>query len=323
TSAIGDDIAESLNEDPPPHSQRVARPHLPQPLAAVEAESVETAEHDDEYERLGDQIVELLERVRLTEERAFYAEQELQSANAQLMAAATARPQLTEAVIEAPARSMLPWLAFALLGGLVAAAYFVAYAPLKVRYATELKQAEEQSQQHSQALASLRDGFAKERESLEAEIAAAKTTAAAPSAEATATPIPTATTHSGSGATMDAKAAAGGSHASSNAEARAARLEEKKAHHEEMLAKAAERHEAMAAKAAERHEAMAAKAAERREAMAAKQSEHKASGSKKSAAADDSNDSSNAKPAAAKAPSKPSTDELSGTSKSDDPLDGL
>src|ERR1700753_3992201 len=170
TGSIGDDIAEALSQDDAPRSQRMSKPPSLPKRAAVESSAT-----DAEFERLGDQIVELLERVRATEERAFYAEQELQSANAQLMAAA-ARPQYAELVAEAPVSSpsVLPWIAVALVGGLAVAGYFVFYAPLKERYTAEQKQAAEQSQQAAQALASARDGFAKERETLEAEIAAAK-----------------------------------------------------------------------------------------------------------------------------------------------------
>jgi hypothetical protein len=308
TGSIGDDIAESLSQEDAPRSQRM--PRLPQPTPAMS----ESAATDAEFERLGDQIVELLERIRATEERAFYAEQELQSANAQLMAAA-ARPHFTELAPEAPApsRSVLPWIAVALVGGLATAGYFVSYAPLKARYTAELTQAEAQSQQQAQALASMRDGFAKERETLEAEIAAAKSAPpAAVSGDVNAAPVAS-TSKTSAVSTMSAKSASAGAHAGGNAEARAARLEEKKAHHEEMLAKAAER-----------REAYAAKTAERREALAAKRAEHKASAGKKGSSDDDDDSSaSHPKPEPKTAAAKPASDELSGTSKSDDPLDGL
>jgi hypothetical protein len=292
--------------EPPPARSVPARSYVqPTAAGALHAQRLSSsaareaaAAADAEVERMGDQIVELLERLRASEERIAYTEQMLHAANA-AVAAANARAHAAEAE-PPPARTSaagyVPWIVLAMVSGLAAAGYVLAYAPLQQRYEAQVKLDQEQTAQQSQALASLRSGFDAERQKLQSELAEAKTAAqaappAAPSSEA-ATPA---------GAVLSAERAQPRSHAS--AEERAAKLEEKKAEREA-------RREAWLAKKAERQ-------AKREEAAAARKS--------KKASSDDSDDSSSAraKPEAAAKPSKPAHEDLSPSSGGDDPLEGL
>jgi hypothetical protein len=294
--------------EPPPARSVPARSHVqPTAAGALHAQRLSSsaareaaAAADAEVERMGDQIVELLERLRASEDRIAYTEQMLHAANA-AVAAANARAQAAEAE-PAPARSSaagyVPWIVLAMVSGLAAAGYVLSYAPLQQRYEAQVKLDQEQAAQQSQALASLRSGFDAERQKLQTELADAKA-AAQPAQAAPAAPSGDATAPAG--AVLSAERAQPRSHAS--AEERAAKLEEKKAEREA-------RREAWLAKKAERQ-------AKREEASAARKS--------KKSSSDDSDDSSSAraKPEPAAKPSKPAHEDLSPSSGGDDPLEGL
>jgi hypothetical protein len=238
------------------------------------------------------QLVELLERARLSEERAASAERRL-AASGSLAPIAIEAPRLALDADElALARSggSNAWLGWAAAGVVVAVMigwYVIGYAPLRGQLATAQQVNAKQVQEHTAALASLRADFEHKRADLEQQLAAAAEpagTSPAPQPPATS-PAPKAPrtiavpddssrdTDDDASASRDDRAA----QAQARKEARIARKEQAAA---ERAAKAAERqanlaaakqvrdqeHEARAAeraeKAAERH----AKAAERAEA---------------------------------------------------------
>jgi hypothetical protein len=286
----------------PPASQRISRAAPPK-------------QEDAEIERLGQQLVELMERLRASDERGAYLEQQLthmtHMANAAAAAATSAAPVLPVADEfirpRAPSNNWVPWSAFGLLGALVAAAYVFGYMPLRSSYEEQVKQSALSASQNAQALASLRASFAEERQRFESQLAAAQTatTAAAAPVEPSAPPS---RTHS-SAATSDDDDS--GEHTRLSPEERAAKAAER-------AAKSEERKAAYEAKKAERlakREERKAAAAERKAAR-----EETAGSRKHGSSADD--DADDAKPARASKPaSKPAAESSGGGG--DDPLQGL
>jgi hypothetical protein len=258
-----------------------------------------------EVEALGAQIVELLERVRLSEERSAYAEQQLVHMTHMANAAAAAAQEAQSSVVVAPrlaeidfvatkpaSRSWLPWTLVGVLACLAGAGFALGYSPLRAQYDAALKLNEEQTGHHVLELSKLRAEFDVERGRLAQELASVKAAAAA----AAAPPVAEAP----AAGTIPASRAEPRSHEHSSeaSEARAAKAEERKAER--------------AAKSEERKAERAAKAEERKAAREAKRAE---GGSSKSD--DDDGPSSSKKPA--KAESKPA----SAASGGDDPLEGL
>jgi hypothetical protein len=256
-----------------------------------------TAAADAEVEALGQQIVELLERVRLSEERTAYAEQQLvhmtHMANAAAAAAEAVPARVAEIEFAAAKPTPTPWLAWTLVGVVAAiagAGFVLGYSPLRTQYEAALKQNQDQTAQTAQEMNRLRASFGEERDRLESQLAAAQTAAVAAIAvpAAPASDVPEAKSSRSSGS----------EHSSDASEARAAKSEERKA---ERLAKREERLAKSEARKAER----AAKAEERK--------------AKRGSSSDDEDDSSSAsKPK--KSEAKPSASSGGG---GDDPLEGL
>jgi hypothetical protein len=274
----------------------------------------ESAAVDAEVERMGEQIVELIERLRASDDRAAYAEQMLEQANAALAdAQANAQyvlPDVDVPVAQSGVGTYVPWVALALVSALSAVGYVLAYAPLHERYEAQLKLGQEQTAQQTLALASLRSSFSTERQKLEAELAEAKSAAQAPVVAA----APSGDTTSAMDASpLHAKGKSGSSSQSADAssdrseraaaaaEARAAKAEQRKAEREA-------RHEAYLAKKAERQ-------AKHDEAVAARKSSKGDS--------DDASSSSSSHAKAETKSSKPASEELGPSSGGNDPLEGL
>lgn len=308
-------VAASPSSQPPAlPSRRVPSRSTVQPTAAA-MRAQASAAADAEVERMGEQIVELIERLRASDDRAAYAEQMLEQANAALSdAQANAQfvtPDLDVPVAQSGIGSYVPWIALALVSALSAAGYVLSYAPLHERYDAQLKMGQEQTAQQTQALASLRSSFSTERQKLEAELAEAKSAAqaavvaAAPSGDTTSA-LDASPAHAKSKSGSSSHAADSSSdhseHAAAAAEARAAKAEQRKAEREA-------RHEAYLAKKAERQ-------AKHDEAVAARKSS-------KSDSDDASSSSSHAKAETSAKSSKPASEELGPSSGGNDPLEGL
>jgi hypothetical protein len=292
---------------------RATVPGRKSPMAAAAAAAQAAA--DKEIEALGQQIVELLERVRQSEERTAYAEQQLvhmtHMANA-AAAAAEALParnaELDFAMPKAPSRTWLPWTIVGGLGALVVAGFLLGYSPLRSQYEAALKQNEELSARHTQELSSLKSSFNSEKERLESQLAAAQTAAAQAAAAAAVQPT---------ASRSESRSSYSSSHdddddsSSSSAEERAARAAER----------AALREERKAARLAKREERLA-KAEERKAERAARAEERKAKRAERSSSHDDAEESlpppkkSSINPWAASEGSSPSRG-------GDDPLEGL
>lgn len=241
-------------------------PPATDPRASARAKYAATVREqtaDEEIERMGEQLVELLERARVSEERAAYAEQQLVHMEQQLTHMTRMANAAAEAAVAIPARNLsleidepprrkgssgnfLAWTAVALVLALAVAGYVFGYVPLRSEFQALVKQNLEQSAQHSQELARREARFAEERKRFESQLAAA---------QAAATPPPAATGGEPAAAPTSrraAKAADSEVEDESDAEARAAKAEQRKAERE---AKRAERE----AKRAERAAARAAK----------------------------------------------------------------
>jgi hypothetical protein len=280
----------------------------------MRAQSSASAAADAEVERMGEQIVELIERLRASDDRASYAEQMWQEANSAL-ADAQANAQYVTSDVDVPVAqsgigSYVPWIALAVVSGLAAAGYVLSYAPLHERYEAQLKMGQEQTAQQNQALASLRSTFSEQRQKLEAELAEAKTAAQAAAVPAAASGD---TTSAMDASPLHAKSKSGASshpaesgsdrseRAAAAAEARAAKAEQRKADREA-------RHEAYLAKKAERQ-------AKHDEAVATRKSSKSDS--------DDSSSSSSSHAKAEAKSSKPASEDLGPSSGGNDPLEGL
>jgi hypothetical protein len=261
------------------------------------------------------QIVELLERVRVAEERAAYAEQHATYASqhaayaeqqlAMQAADATnviAEPAFEYADPEPPARgsAFATWSGWCLAivsAGLAAAGYFVSYAPLRAQLTAQTKLTELQTSQRSEAEASLRASFDRERKVLNEELATARAATAAPASPAEGIDA-RAKRESAAPAEGDKAAAS----KAAKQEARAAKQEARAAKHEAFLAKKAEW--------------TAKRAAKRKEHSAATAAAKKTVSAKKSV-------SDSASAAEPKQKTKPAADETGGEASSNDPLDGL
>ncbi len=303
---------------PPPRYESSVSAYSRSRYTSTTAPTAPTRDPADqaEIERLGGEIEELLERVRMSEERTAYAEQQLthmtHMANA-AAAAATAVPRLPDFEPQLEARagagmkssgSWIPWAAVALVTALAIAGYVLGYMPLREQFESQVKANLEQSTQHSQALTALESKFTAEREQLQSQLSAAQAAVAAAAAPA-ADPAAEAPSARSGGTSSSDSADEGGSGSSVSSEERAARAEERRAERE---AKRAEREAKRAEREAEREARKAERAEKRAEASAAKGEDEEGPGQGED------------EPAAEKpeAPSKPA-EELGG----DDPLEGL
>ena len=283
---------------PKPSAYRSPRPA---PTAEQQAAS------DAEVERLGQQIVELLERVRQGDERAAYLEQQLQHmthmANA-AAAAATALPQPMLSVsddVRTPKanNSWIAWTAFGLLGALVVAAYVFGYVPLRSQYEELSKQSVLQASQSASQLEKLKTSFSEERSALQSQLAAAQAAASAAAQPAAAEP-----------ATSRSRSSAAESDDDEDSGSSRLSAEEREAKKAERLAKREERKAAYEAKKAER----LAKREERKAAAEERKAARAESSSSRKHASDDEDEPTPSKPA--KPASRPADD-------GDDPLQGL
>jgi hypothetical protein len=291
-------------------------------------------------EAMSAQLVELLERARMSEERAVRAERQLMSGGLQL--AAASGPRLTvdddELALMRPraTQSWHGWAAAAVLLAVALGGYAFAYAPLKGEITSLLQSNHRQTEQHAAALATLRTDFARQRTELEQKFAAATEPPAAtpePSAAEPPAKAPKALAIPRTESQDSEASDSAPSEASADREARrAARI----ARHEEAKAERAARAEERRAHYAEARESRAAE----REAARAEREQHAADRSAARAEAkarrDASSESSDepevskpAKHAAVVAPPAPerdvpkASDELRDTSSNDDPLEGL
>lgn len=125
----------------------------------------------------GEQLAELIERARSSEQRAAEAESQLEHA----LQRAGGAPRLLEDD-EYPGRRRSRgwgrWLVISLLSIGAGAAYFTAYLPLERQLASQRKWNHEQSRKHGSELAALRADLQREREKFEAQLAAAPQPAA-------------------------------------------------------------------------------------------------------------------------------------------------
>lgn len=120
----------------------------------------------------GEQLAELLERARSSEQRAAEAEYQLEH----VLRQAGGAPRLMEDdeyMGRRRSRGWFRWLliSFLLIGG--GAAYFTAYLPLEQQLVSQRKFNHEQTRKHASELAALRADVEREREELKAQLAAA------------------------------------------------------------------------------------------------------------------------------------------------------
>jgi len=213
-------------------------------------------------EAAGAQIVALLERARVSEERAARAELQLAAGGALQPHAANA-PRLAlddeELALTKPrgGSAWFGWAAAAVVLALTVAWYAFGYAPLRGELANAEQASATQAEEHAAALARLRADFERKRTDLEQQLAAAAPAVAVPATAAPAPKAPRAVAvpqDSASDAADDDV-----SDASAERDARAqARREARLAKREQALAARAERvaeHEANAAAAKEAREA--------------------------------------------------------------------
>jgi hypothetical protein len=132
---------------------------------------------------LGEQMFELLERVKFSETRASLAEHQLQ----QLRAAPSLREDDADFARVRPhaARQWQLWAALAFVLGCGASLYFASYVPLRGRLSAELARSRMQAEQQAQTLSSLRAHFDEERAALTQQLTAAR---AQPAAEPSVAP---------------------------------------------------------------------------------------------------------------------------------------
>jgi hypothetical protein len=134
---------------------------------------------------LGEQMFELLERVKFSETRASLAEQQLQ----QLRTAPSLSLREDDAdfarIRPHAARQWQLWAALAFVLGCGASLYFASYVPLRGRLSAELARSRRQAEQQAQTLSSLRAHFAEERAALTQQLSAAR---AQPTAEPSVAP---------------------------------------------------------------------------------------------------------------------------------------
>lgn len=254
-----------------------------------------------------------MERVRQSEERTAYAEQQLVHMTHMANAAAAAAEALPARNAEfdfsppkAAPRAWLPWTIVGGLAALVVAGFLLGYSPLRTQYEAALKQTEELSARHTQEVASLKMTLSDEKQRFESQLAAAQTAAAAAAAAAAPAEDTSRSSRSSYSSRSRESSDDDGEDRSARSEERAAKAEERKALYEERKA----------ARLAKREERRAA-AEERKAERAAKSEERKAKRS--SSSSDDSEDlappkKSNINPWATSAPSGGG---------SNDPLEGL
>ncbi|HKP60458.1 MAG TPA: hypothetical protein VJV78_27215 [Polyangiales bacterium] len=265
-------------------------------------------QNDAELEAMGQQILELTERLRAGDERSAYLEQQLNHmthmANAAAAAATAAPPVLPVSEDfgrpRAANNSWIPWTAFGLLGALMAAAYVFGYSPMRASFEEQVKQNALQASQSAQALTSLRSTFNEERQRFESQLAAAQAAATAATA-APAEPAAAPTRSRSSSAASDEDEDDSSSHSRMTPEEREAKKAERKAAYE---AKKAER-------LAKREEKRAA-------ALERKAAREESSASKKHASSSDDDEGATMPASRAKPASKPSSSD-----DGNDPLQGL
>jgi hypothetical protein len=130
---------------------------------------------------LGEQMFELLERVKFSEMRASQAEQQLQ----QLRATSSPSGDDFARIRPHAVRQWQLWAALAFVMGCGASLYFASYVPLRGRLSAELARSRRQAEQQAQTLSSLRAHFAEERATFSQQLRAAHPQ---PAAEPSVTP---------------------------------------------------------------------------------------------------------------------------------------
>lgn len=187
---------------------------------------------------VGEQILELLQRARQSEDRAVEAERRLSLVSP---SAARSGPQLRvdddQLALLSP-KSNAPiwiWVVTAIVVALNAAAYFAGYQPLKERLTTSLGANHRLAERHGAAVSALRGDFNRQRAALEEQLAAAQATAqptaaetapaAPPQAEpASSTSVRRSADPEARAAAREARRARAAERAAARAEAKAARL---------------------------------------------------------------------------------------------------
>jgi hypothetical protein len=265
---------------------------------------------------VGEQMVELLERARESEDRALAAERQLVLVG---RSAAHTGPQLRvnddELALLRPKTGAPVWIwaATGVVVALNAAAYFAGYQPLKEKLTATLGANQRLAEQHGAAVVALRADLEKQRAAFEQQLAEAQRPAADLAAVAGAPPAaalaePGAASRESQGPDESAGVTTG--RRSADPEARAAAREAR-------LERAAER-------AAARADAKAARLAARAERKAARSARMAAAASARTDEEDEGESVARAaKPAAPAAPPAPERNDPGVDQGNDDPLEGL